>query len=169
MRRLLTTSIVLGLALGTFACLVSVDESLIDTKTDAAAPASDAGAEADAPLPYLGLPCGKGHCTRTGQVCCATTFGDPDIANGSCTTSSLCESGDWFACTSARDCREQGLGDVYCCAVLLKGAFNVTKCASTCASPDVVLCDAAAPRCPTGLQCLPSTRFPALHECAAPP
>jgi hypothetical protein len=171
--RLPALALVLACGVAAGACLVEVDESLVDRPRDGGVDATtggdggkDAGVDAG---PYPGLACGTSHCTRTGQVCCATTFGDPDIANGTCTTKDLCESGDYFGCTSARDCRESGLGDVTCCAAIVKGAFNLTRCASTCTAPDVVLCEQATPRCPGAQECLPSTRFPSLFECMAPP
>lgn len=169
-----------ALATGLLACFVDVDETLIDkaAQRDAQSEASadgspangdaavDAGADADV---YQGLACGKTFCRPPGQVCCATKFGDPDIANGICSTKDLCESGDYFGCESARDCEKSGLGNLLCCAVHDRGAFNLTKCAATCDATSSILCDPnAAVPCATGQRCTPSTEFPSLYECVTP-
>lgn len=171
--KLAASAAALGLvALGLVACLVDVDESLIDKAAAARADAAKGDASSDAAAGdadvYLGLACGKTFCRPPGQVCCATKFGDPDIANGICSTKDLCETGDYFGCESARDCEKSGLGNLLCCAVHDKGAFNLTKCAATCDSTSSVLCDPNAPApCAAGQRCTPSTEFPSLYECTA--
>lgn len=161
---------------GLLACFVEVDETLIERAAVDAAARDGGGASdavvgvadgADGAEPYPGLTCGKTFCTPPGEVCCATTFGDPDIANGACSTKDLCKSGDFFGCTSERDCAGAGLGDVLCCAVHVKGAFNLTKCASSCDATSSTLCDPKGSVCALGKRCLPSTEFPKLFECTA--
>lgn len=153
------------------ACLVDVDERLIDrARVDAAAldARGDGSGAASDGGPYRGMPCGAGYCAPPGQVCCATTFGDPDITHGKCTSSDLCDTGDFFRCTSPRDCAAAGLGTTLCCVVREKGAFTKTQCASTCDNATGGLCDPNGTPCPSTQSCRPSVEFQNLFECGAP-
>ena len=149
------------------ACLVDVDEGLLDKAKAGADAARDTSAQSDAA--YDGMPCGAARCQPPGQVCCAKQFGDPDIGNGVCSTRDLCESGDYFACTSPRDCVAAGLSESLCCAVHVRGAFNMTKCLSACDAMSATLCDPGGAPCASPRKCLPSPEFPKLFECVVPP
>jgi hypothetical protein len=157
--------------LPTAACLVDVDESLLTRARAADASTADARVDGagEAAAPYNGLACGTTRCQPPGEVCCATQFGDPDVANGICSTSDLCKTGDYFACTSPRDCQAAGLANAACCAVHDRGAFNLTKCAATCDATSSILCDPAGTACTSPRRCLPSPEFPKLYECLVPP
>lgn len=171
--------VVASVACGALACLVDVDETLLDrASVDAASTdaqtdqgsngdsdSGDGGSDAE---PYRGMPCGTGFCTPPSEVCCATTFGDPDITHGKCTSSALCDTGDYFGCTSPRDCAAGGLGTTLCCVVRQKGAFTKTRCVSTCDDATGGLCDPNGTPCPSPQTCRPSVEFRDLFECGAP-
>jgi hypothetical protein len=149
------------------ACLLEIDpEKLhsVPAPADAGAPSEAGLGVAEAATPYLGLACGKDHCEGSGHVCCASTYGDPDYSHGTCSTKDLCQTGDYFACESARDCS----GEPACCVVRLKGgSFTSTTCAPDCAAGATRLCDAASEgSCPAGTTCRQSSEFPNLSECA---
>lgn len=178
-------AIAIGVTWVSAACFVDVDEGLIDEaarKRDAQSAAdgtSDALALSDVVTvdavasdanvieagPYPGLTCGSTFCTPPGEVCCTKTFGDPDIRNGACSTRSLCQTGDWFACATARDCSQAGLGDQQCCVVRASGAFTKTECAATCKTDQDTLCANDGKPCPGTSTCAPSTEFPSLFQC----
>jgi hypothetical protein len=179
MHALRAVGVVSALAIFVGACLVSVDESKLDAKSadaggDVATSDASSDATADAitaidAAPYVGMSCGTSFCKPPGEVCCATTDGDPDISHGQCSTSDLCQTGDYFGCESELDCAESGYGSALCCIVHDGDAFNITKCAATCASGNSQLCDPAGNACPVGRECLASPEFPALYECLVPP
>ena len=151
--------------LPTSACLVDVDEGLLSHARDA----SLLDGDSESAAPYAGFPCGATHCQPPGQVCCAKQFGDPDVANGVCSTKDLCKSGDYFACTSPRDCHAAALPGTTCCAIHDRGAFNLTRCEAACDATSSTLCDPEGSACPSPRRCLPSPEFPKLFECLAPP
>ncbi len=144
------------------ACLVDVDES----KLHPADAGSDVGG--DEAVAYVGMPCGIANCQPPGQVCCASVYGDPDIGHGACSTSALCQTGDFFRCIGPRDCQAAMLPSALCCAVHERGAWTKTMCAETCEATTSILCDPNGASCPGASRCLPSSEFPKLFGCRPP-
>jgi hypothetical protein len=159
------------------ACLVTVDESLVDKatgpSTTAARPNDGGAAEAGDAAPeasvYAGMACGKGgHCfPSAGQVCCTGSDGDPNPANGSCGNAPDCQTGDFFRCMGPADCADAVLnGPAICCATDFSGGgFSRSGCKAACVAGDVELCDPNGPVCPTPRTCRPSTEYVGLYAC----
>jgi hypothetical protein len=139
-------------------CFVGIDEGLL--RPDAGA-ATDAG--------YAGVPCGDAACAPPVSVCCASTFGDTDYRRGACSTRDDCASGDYFACTSGRDCAYAASAGARCCVVRLSGgAFTQTACRDDCGGDDELCAPGASPACPANGVCRASLELPLLFQCARP-
>jgi hypothetical protein len=165
-----------SLALALDACLVSVDESLVDRATapkeagvsEAGTSGGDAAAAAPEASVYAGMPCGKsGHCfPSAGQVCCTGGDGDPAFGNGSCGKDQDCQTGDFFRCMGPADCADALGQPAVCCATDFSGGgFSNSSCKAACAAGDVELCDPQGPACPTPRTCTSSAEYVGLHAC----
>ena len=158
------------------ACLVDVDESLLDKAdarsdapagADASPEASADGAaqEAGTPDAYAGMPCGAGHCLPPDQVCCTATFSNPDRRLGSCSHAADCETGDYWECMTPLDCAHAGRPPVCCANQFSGGGFSKALCQTSCAANATILCDPSAPSCTPPASCLPSPTFVDQYEC----
>jgi hypothetical protein len=188
---IVTIAVAFGAAialLASAACLVTVDESLVDkartngpNSPDAAveggvteAGSADAGgvdagsvdAASEASV-YAGMPCGTQRCfPSTGQVCCTGSNGDPDPSHGSCGKSADCRTGDFFGCMGPADCADAtGQPPVCCASDFSGGGFSHSSCKTACTGTDVELCDPARSVCPSPRVCVASTEYVGLHAC----
>lgn len=151
------------------ACLVDVDESLldgVDAKTDAPHEGGSPDSAPDGGVPeYTGMPCGTGHCMPPQQVCCTGGFGNPKRSEGSCTTENDCESGDFWECMNPADCAHAGRPPVCCANHFQGGGFSKARCETTCGANATVLCNPGTPSCTPPAHCVASTEFDDLFEC----
>ena len=155
------------------ACLIDVDESLLDRRAatvDAGGPREDAPDVGASEAAVPGMPCGTSVCSPLNAICCTGRFSETDRTKGACVPASRkdtdCQSGDWWECMRPSDCAG-GASTLRCCAnAHTGGGFSKALCGGACDATATELCDPSAPSpCAGGGRCIPSPGFPGLYEC----